>query len=203
MLKPVTLESELIKLEPITMTHLSDFCKAGNFAEVWRYMQPNRCQNEDVARAWISLAVNEMATGSQVAFVIINKQNNKIVGSTRLFRVNEVDRALEIGHTFISPAFQRSHVNSHAKYLLLEYVFETLDFTRVEICTHENNFQSRNAIARIGGKFEGILRKNRRAEDGSYRNTALFSIINDEWPQVKANLLQTGQCKEVFSYESN
>lgn len=203
MLKPVTLESELIKLEPLTMTHLSDFCKAGNFAEVWRYMQPNRCQNEDVARAWISLAVNEMATGSQVAFVIINKQNNKIVGSTRLFRVNGVDRALEIGHTFISPAFQRSHVNSHAKYLLLEYVFETLDFTRVEICTHEKNLQSRHAIARIGGKFEGILRKNRRAEDGSYRNTALFSIINDEWPQVKANLLKTGQDKEVFSYVSN
>jgi len=203
MLKPVTLESELIKLEPITMTHLSDFCKAGNFAEVWRYMQPNPCENVEMARSWIVGMIDEMATGSQVAFVIINKQNNKIVGSTRLFRVNEVDCTLEIGHTFISPEFQRSHVNSHAKYLLLEYVFETLDFTRVEICTHENNLQSRRAIARIGGQFEGILRKNRRAEDGSYRNTALFSIINDEWPQVKANLLKTGQCKEVFSYVSN
>ncbi|QUM80258.1 GNAT family N-acetyltransferase [Moritella sp. 5] len=203
MLKRITLESELIKLEPITMAHLSDFCKAGNFAEVWRYMQSNPCEHIEITRTWISYMIDEMDTGSQIAFVIINKQSNKIVGSTRLFRVNEVDRALEIGHTFISPEFQRSHVNSHAKYLLLEYVFETLDFTRVEICTHENNLQSRRAIARIGGQFEGILRKNRCAEDGSYRNTALFSIINNEWPQVKANLLKTGQCKEVFSYVSN
>jgi len=203
MLKRITLESELIKLEPITMAHLSDFCKAGNFAEVWRYMQSNPCENIEITRTWISYMIDEMDTGSQIAFVIINKQSNKIVGSTRLFRVNEVDRALEIGHTFISPEFQRSHVNSHAKYLLLEYVFETLDFTRVEICTHENNLQSRRAIARIGGQFEGILRKNRCAGDGSYRNTALFSIINNEWPQVKANLLKTGQCKEVFSYVSN
>ena len=184
MLKPISLESELIKLEPITMAHLSDFYNAGNFAEVWRYMQSNPCENIEITRTWISGMIDEMDTGSQIAFVIINKQSNKIVGSTRLFRVNEVDRALEIGHTFISPEFQRSHVNSHAKYLLLEYVFETLAFTRVEICTHEDNLQSRHAIARIGGQFEGILRKNRRAKDGRYRNTALFSIINYEWSQV-------------------
>lgn len=189
MLKPITLTSELIKLEPMTMAYLPEFCSAGNFVEVWQHMPVNRCENAETARAWMQEAINEMAAGKQVAFIIINKKNNQVVGSTRLFRLNQQDRCVEIGHTFISPAWQRSHVNTHAKYLLLEYVFETLGFTRVEIATHENNLQSRHAIARIGGQFEGILRKNRRAENGSYRNTALFSIIDDEWPQVKINLL--------------
>lgn len=203
MLQAITLESELIKLEPITMVHLNAFCKAGNYAEVWRYMSVNPCQSAASARVWLDQAINEMKAGNQVAFIIINKQNSLVVGSTRLFRVNAQDRSLEIGHTFISPAYQRSHVNSHAKYLLLKYVFETLNYTRIEICTHEDNLKSRHAIARIGSQFEGILRKNRRAEDGSYRNTALFSIINEDWPQVKLDLLTTGKCAEEFSYAAN
>ena len=202
MLNLTTLQSSLIKLRPMTMSDLAGFRAAGNFSQVWQHMPVNHCQDNNTAKAWLFEAINEMAQGKQLAFVTINKANNKIVGSTRLFRVNEKDNAIEIGHTFITPEYQRGYVNSHAKFLMLQHAFEVLGMVRVEICTHENNQQSRHAIARIGGIFEGILRKNRRAPDGSYRNTALFSITDEEWPQVKANLLKTGKNDEEFYYVS-
>jgi len=204
-LKPLTLETSLLKLVPMTMQHLNDYCLAGNYPQVWQHMPINRSASRDIARPWMQEAVDEMAQGLQLAFIIVNKGGDKnpdtVIGSTRLFRYNDKDKAIELGHTFITPKFQRSHVNSHAKYLLLKHAFEQLKMIRVEICTHENNQQSRNAIARIGGHFEGVLRKHRRSPHGDYRNTALFSIINDDWPQIQNQLLATGKSKEEFSYE--
>jgi len=198
MLKPIMLETNLIKLEPMTLGHLNAFCLAGNYPQVWQHMPINRCQSRDIAEAWIKEAVNEMAQGLQLAFVTIEKKTDKVIGSTRLFRWNDKDRAIELGHTFITPDFQRSYVNSHAKYLMLKHAFEHLKLSRVEICTHENNQQSRNAISRIGGHFEGILRKHRRSPNGDFRNTAMFSIIDNEWPQVKTALLNTARSPEEF-----
>lgn len=200
MLKPTTLETSLLKLEPMNSQHLAGFCSAGNHPQVWQHMPINRCQNLEIASAWMKEAIDEMTQGLQIAFVTIDKRTNKVIGSTRLFRCNDKDKSIEIGHTFITPDFQRSYVNSHAKYLMLKHAFEHLGMARVEICTHEDNQQSRLAIARIGGHFEGILRKNRRAPNGDYRNSALFSIIDDEWPQVKQQLLSTGKNQEEFSH---
>lgn len=202
-LTPTTLETSLIKLEPMNLHHLNGFCSAGNYPQVWQHMPINRCQSLEVATAWMNEAIDEMSQGLQIAFVTIDKKSNNIIGSTRLFRCNNKDKSIEIGHTFISPDFQRSYVNSHAKYLMLKHAFEHLGMARVEICTHENNQQSRHAIARIGGHFEGILRKHRRAPNGDYRNTALFSIIDDEWPKVKQHLLSTGKNQEEFSHVSS
>lgn len=202
-LKPITLATSLIRLEPMTMQHLNGFCLAGNYPEVWQHMPINRCQNPDIAQTWMQEAICEMTEGLQLAYVTIDIKTDKIIGSTRLFRCNEKDKSIELGHTFITPEFQRSYVNSHAKYLLLRHAFEHLKMTRVEICTHENNQQSRNAIARIGGHFEGILRKHRRAPNGDYRNTALFSIIDEEWSQVKSKLLATATKSEEFKYVSS
>jgi RimJ/RimL family protein N-acetyltransferase len=201
-LKPTTLETSLIKLVPMSLQHLNGYCLAGNYPEVWQHMPVNRCQNPSIARSWIQEAIEEMSRGLQLAFITIDKQSDQIIGSTRLFRYNKKDRTIELGHTFITPKFQRSYVNSHAKYLMLKHAFESLKIARVEICTHEKNQQSRTAITRIGGKFEGVLRKNRRAENGDYRNTAMFSIIDDEWPKVKENLLSTGRVTEEFEHVS-
>ncbi|PKG83549.1 GNAT family N-acetyltransferase [Colwellia sp. 75C3] len=201
-LKPITLETSLLKLVPMTMQHLNDYCLAGNYPQVWQHMPLNRSASHDIARPWMQEAVDEMAQGLQLAFITIDKKTNKVIGSTRLFRYNEKDKAIELGHTFITPEFQRSYVNSHAKYLMLTHAFEHLKMVRVEICTHENNQQSRNAITRIGGHFEGILRKNRRAPNGDYRNTALFSILDEEWPQVKQQLLASGINQEEFDHVS-
>lgn len=202
-LKPISLETSLIKLVPMTLQHLNDYCLAGNYPQVWQHMPVNRSQHHDIARPWMEEAINEMAQGLQLAFITIDKKTDKVVGSTRLFRYNKKDRTIELGHTFITPKFQRSHVNSHAKYLMLQHAFEQLKIARVEICTHEHNQQSRNAIARIGGHFEGILRKNRRATNGDYRNTAMFSIIDDEWSQVKDNLLATSTTAKEFEHVSS
>ncbi|KGJ93428.1 GNAT family N-acetyltransferase [Colwellia psychrerythraea] len=202
-LTPTTLETSLIKLEPMNLHHLNGFCSAGNYPQVWQHMPINRCQSLDVATAWMTEAIDEMSQGLQIAFVTIDKKSNKIIGSTRLFRCNNKDKSIEIGHTFITPDFQRSYVNSHAKYLMLKHAFEHLGMARVEICTHENNQQSRHAIARIGGHFEGILRKHRRATNGDYRNTAMFSVIDDEWAQVKQYLLSTGRSLEEFNHVSS
>ncbi len=199
-LKPTTLETSLLKLEPMNLQHLTGFLSAGNHPQVWQHMPINRCQNTEIATSWMKEAIDEMTQGLQIAFVTIDKRTNKIIGSTRLFRCNDKDKSIEIGHTFISPEFQRSYVNSHAKYLMLKHAFEHLGMARVEICTHEDNQQSRQAITRIGGHFEGVLRKHRRAPNGDYRNTALFSIIDDEWHQVKQHLLSTGKNPEEFSY---
>lgn len=202
-LKPVTLETSLIKLVPMSMRHLNDYCLAGNYPQVWQHMPVNRCQNHDIARPWMEEAINEMNQGLQLAFIITNKEGDKVIGSTRLFRYNNKDKSIELGHTFITPEFQRSYVNSHAKYLMLKHAFEQLKIVRVEICTNENNQQSRNAIARIGGHFEGILRKHRRSPNGDYRNTAMFSITDDEWSQVKSNLLATSKIEKEFEYVSS
>ncbi len=196
MFTPTTLETELIKLQPMTMEHLDEFCQAGNFPEVWQHMPMNRCKDEATATDWLKDAVEDMAKGNQLAFVTIDKKTNKLIGSTRLFSLDKQHKKLELGYTFITPEFQRTYVNSHAKFLMLRYAFESLGIARVEICTHENNQKSRNAIARIGGHFEGILRKHRRAPNGDYRNTAMFSIIDDDWPKVKAQLLNTANSEE-------
>ena len=203
-LKAITLETRLIKLVPMTMQHLEGYCLAGNYPQVWQHMPINRCQSQDIAKPWLAEAIKKMDQGLELAFVIINKVSEKesdtVIGSTRLFRYNDNDKTIELGHTFITPDFQRSHVNSHAKYLMLKHAFEQLKMVRVEICTHENNQQSRNAITRIGGQFEGILRKHRRAPNGDYRNTALFSIIDEDWLQVKQQLLATGKSQEEFMH---
>ena len=202
-LKAITLETSLIKLIPITMQHLEGYCLAGNYPQVWQHMPINRCQSQDIAKPWLAEAIENMNQGLELAFVTIDKQTNTIIGSTRLFSYNGKDKTIELGHTFITPDFQRSHVNSHAKYLMLKHAFEQLKMVRVEICTHENNQQSRNAITRIGGQFEGVLRKHRRAPNGDYRNTALFSIIDEDWLQVKQQLSATGKSQEEFMHASS
>ena len=158
----------------------------------------NRCKNIDTTKQWLNTALEEMDQGKEIGFATIDKATNTLVGSTRMIRLDTTHKRLEIGYTFITPAFQRSYVNSHAKFLMLQHAFEHLGMVRVEICTHENNLQSRTAIARIGGQFEGILRKHRRNPDDSYRNTAMFSITNDDWPQVKQALLATGSSEQEF-----
>jgi len=201
-LTPITLETSLIKLVPMSLQYLDDYCLAGDYPQVWQHMPINRCQNSEIAQAWMQEAIDEMSQGLQLAFITIDKKTDKVIGSTRLFRYNEKDKMIELGHTFITPDFQRSYVNSHAKYLMLKHAFEHLKMARVEICTNENNEQSRNAIARIGGHFEGVMRKHRRSPDGNYRNTALFSIIDHEWSQVKNKLLATGKTEKEFEHVS-
>jgi len=134
------------------------------------------------------------ANGEHVPFAIFDNDSGQFVGSTRYCSINTADKSLEVGFTFITPEFQRSYINTHAKYCLLKHAFEELGAIRVEFKTHESNNKSRKAIERLGAKFEGVLRNQRILPDGSYRNTAIFSVIATEWPTVKKALQEKMEC---------
>jgi len=186
--QPVCLRSEKVTLRPLTINDAEAFYLAGRESELWRWVQPNRCTSVEQSRGWIEASLEQQANGQHLPFVIVDNESDRVIGSTRYCSIKPADRNLEIGFTFISPEFQRTYVNTHCKYLLMRHAFEKLGAIRVEFKTHEKNSKSRNAIARLGAQFEGLLRNSRILADGSFRNTALFSVIEDEWPGVKSNL---------------
>ena len=190
MFKPtaITLSTNKVTLKPLSTTHLLEFFNAGSFPEVWTWSLPDKCTSIDVTKDWLRYSQQQYEKGLHVPFAIFDNESGQFVGSTRYCSINKDDRSLEIGFTFITPKFQRSYINTHAKYCLLKHAFEELNAIRVEFKTHEQNSKSRNAIARIGAEFEGILRNQRILSDGSYRNTAIFSVIENEWQSVKKDL---------------
>jgi RimJ/RimL family protein N-acetyltransferase len=190
MFKPttITLNTNKVTLRPLTMEHLTDFFSAGSFPEIWTWSLPDKCTSIEATQDWLAYSEQMANKGAHVPFAIFDNDSGKFVGSTRYCSIKNEDRGLEIGFTFITPQFQRSYINTHAKYCLLAHAFEKLGAIRVEFKTHEKNEKSRNAIARLGAKFEGVLRNQRILSDGSYRNAAIFSIIDSEWPAVKQSL---------------
>ena len=186
--RPITLKARDITLNPLAREDIEGFHSAGNHERLWKWVIPNPCGSLSSTENWIANALNEQQLGHQIPFVITDNHSKKIIGSTRYCSIRRDDRNIEIGHTFITPDFQRTHVNTQAKFLLLKHAFEVLRAIRVEIKTHEKNQQSRNAILRIGAKFEGVLRNNRILPNGYVRSTAIFSITEQEWPQAKADL---------------
>ena len=180
-------QTNKVALEPLKLKHLEGLYQAGKHPQVWQWVLSNYTQTQVKLEQWFTNSA-QFNQNEQVVFAIIDKHSQQVVGTTRLFRLDSDNLSAEIGHTFISFTAQRTYVNTHAKYLLLRYAFNQLNLVRISFNTHEHNQQSRNAIARLGAKFEGIAQKDRRLEDGSYRNTAKFSIIDEQWPAIKLRL---------------
>jgi N-acetyltransferase len=187
---PVTLSTDKITLAPLSPDHLDDFYQAGAFPQLWTWSLPDQCTSKAQSAAWLAYSQEMMDRGEHIAFAIFDNESSELVGSTRYCAISTDDKNLEIGFTFITPQYQRSYVNTHAKYCLLQHAFEELGAIRVQFKTHEKNTRSRHAISRLGATFEGILRHHRILSDGSFRNSAIFSIINTEWPTVKQQLKQ-------------
>ncbi len=187
--QPITLASDKVLLRPLQREDAQAFYQAGNYPELWHWVQPNHCLSLATTQRWIEQSLAEQAASKHLPYVIIDKASNQMIGSTRYCSIERANHTLEIGHTFITPAFQRTYVNSHCKFLLLQHAFEQLGAIRVEFKTHQDNNKSRSAIAGIGASFEGIIRNHRILPDGSIRSSAVFSVIDSEWPQVKAGLL--------------
>ncbi len=188
--KPVILSTDKVTLRPLNESHLEAFYQAGAFPEVWRWSLPDKCTSLATAKAWLQYSQDMADKGEHIPFVIFDNKTEELVGSTRYCTIKKEDRNLEIGFTFITPKYQRSYINTHAKYCLLKHAFEDLNAIRVEFKTHEKNEKSRNAISRLGAKFEGILRNQRILSDGTIRNTAIFSIIDQEWQAVKKSMIE-------------
>lgn len=184
---PITLEGNLVTLIPLEPRHREGLLEAvsdGNLWELWYSAVPGK----DTIDNYITVALNEQEAQKSLPFVVIEKASGKIVGATRYLNIEAEHKRLEIGYTFYAKSFQRTGVNTECKYLLLQHAFETLQCIAVEFRTHWHNHPSRNAIARLGAKQDGVLRNHKIMGDGLIRDTVVFSIIQNEWPSVKQSL---------------
>jgi RimJ/RimL family protein N-acetyltransferase len=146
--------------------------------------------NRDEMKDYIETALRLQQTGDALPFATIDKTSNKPAGSTRFGEVAVDNRRVEIGWTWLGPQWQRTVMNTEAKYLMLTHAFDTWGCARVELKTDAMNDQSRSAILRIGAKEEGILRKHMLTSSGRFRDTVYYSILDDEWPDVRKWFLE-------------
>lgn len=187
-LQPRSLEGKYVRLEPMTMNHLDGLKEAARDGELWKLWFTSVPKPEMMESA-VENALSESILADSQPYVVRRLEDNKIVGSTRYCSASPKDRRVEIGYTWYSKSVQRSFVNTECKLLLLTEAFEKLNMASVVFMTHWHNEKSRNAIARLGAKQDGILRNHRILEDGTFRDTVVFSILENEWPAVKNNLL--------------
>lgn len=189
--EPVTLEGRHVLLSPMTRARADAIAAALGEAAADGSMWESKVTTiprPEGARAYVDVALAELDAGVSMPFVTIDRASGRTVGSTRYMSIEAPHRRLEIGTTWIGKSFQRTVINTEAKYLMLRHAFETLRCIAVDLRTHEKNLQSRVAIERLGAKLDGLLRNHRIMPDGGLRNTATYSIIDSEWPEVKARL---------------
>ena len=185
---PITLEGDIVRLEPLALRHVDDLARVAFDEDLWRWV-PTQVTNRAELEAYVAEALDEQARGVSLPFAVIEKQGGAAIGSTRYGAISSADRRVEIGWTWYARAWHRSGVNTESKLLLLRHAFETLGAIRVELKTDALNERSRNAILRLGAQQEGIFRNHRIIPvTGRIRDTVYFSIIDREWPQVKARL---------------
>jgi len=187
--EPVTLEGATVRLLPLSLEHLDGLCAVGLEPELWQWI-PTRVLDRQQMKAYVELALDEQRRGLSVPFTTCLEDTDQIVGCTRYANISVPDGRLEIGWTWIGKPWQRSAVNTEAKYLMLRHAFETLGCTRVELKTDGMNQKSRDAILRLGAKQDGVLRRHMMTYSGRIRDTVYFSILDDEWPEVRSNLEQ-------------
>src|ERR1700726_659714 len=184
---PVMLEGEYVRLEPLTRAHLTGLAEAGLDKELWRWI-PVPVRTVDEMAAYVETALGEQERGGSMPFAIVEKASGRAIGSTRYGNIDRTHHRVEIGWTWVGREWQRTAMNTEAKYLLLRNAFETLGCIRVELKTDSLNTRSREAILRIGAREEGIFRNHMIAASGRIRHTVYFSIVDAEWPEVGSNL---------------
>lgn len=183
----IPLEGKLVVLEPLEQGHADELWKAAQAPEIWRWLAHIGDSREYFDR-WFELSLAAHREGREGVFASRDRRSGEIVGSTRYLAVRPADRALEIGWTWLNPTAWRSGVNVEQKLLLLGHAFDGLDCVRVELKTDARNERSRAAMAAIPAQFEGILRSHMIVPDVGLRDSAYFSVIEAEWPAVRANL---------------
>ena len=187
-LEPVSMVGTDVTVSPLTVGHRVDLEKAaadGELNRLWYTSIPK----PDGIIAEIERRLQLQAAGSMLPFAIISNASKKAVGMTTYMNIDADNLRLEIGSTWLQKSVQRSSYNTECKLLLLRHAFEKLSCNAVEFRTHFINHQSRRAIERLGAKFDGILRSHMVMENGTVRDTAVYSIISSEWPTVKINLM--------------
>ena len=186
---PLTLEGSVVRLVPIRHDHAELFFEAAkdDLENIFRWI-PYSMRTVADFQLLVEKAFEEQERGESVVFATIERSSEKVIGSTRFMNIDRVNRRVEIGSTWIAPAWQRTAINTEAKYLMLLHAFEVWQCIRVELKTDALNQKSRNAILRIGAKEEGTLRRHLITWTGRIRDSVYFSILDSEWPEAKARL---------------
>ncbi|MBQ0820379.1 GNAT family N-acetyltransferase [Microvirga sp. HBU67558] len=186
-IEPVTLSTDILTLRPLSLTDVPALGMAAADGELWD-KKTTTVPRPEGFDAYVQKALELQAAGLALPFATVVNDGTRLVGSTRYMNIDAANHRVEIGTTWIARSWQRTFVNTHAKFLMLRHAFEVLDCLAVEIRTHARNDQSRAAIERLGARLDGILRQHMIMPDGHIRDTAVYSIVRDEWPAVKAGL---------------
>lgn len=198
-IRPVTLEGRYVRLEPLSMAHLSGLCSVGLDPELWRWT-PFVVRTPEEMRNYVENALQAQHRGAALPFTVIELSSGSIIGSSRYMNIEKEHLRLEIGSTWYGRQWQRTPVNTEAKYLMLKHAFEELGCIRVEFKTDSLNVPSRNALLRIGAQQEGTFRNHMLTYSGRIRHTVYFSIINSDWPLVESQLKE--KLQHLFRPES-
>jgi len=175
---PITLEGRHIRLEPLALAHHAELCDVGLDDRIWRWNPRAPMRTPDDMQRYIESALQQQAKGASLPFATVERASGRAVGSTRFAEIDVENRHVEVGYTWIAPPWQRTPVNTEAKYLMIRHAFETWGCIRVELKTDSLNERSRNAI----------LRNHMLTHSGRLRHSVYFSIIESEWPAVKASI---------------
>ena len=186
-MEPVVLEGRCVRLEPLTLDHAPALWAASDHPELYRY-KPYVLRSENDLRRFIEAALQRHASDLGLTFATLALDRGEVVGSTGFSSAEWEHRRIEIGGTWVIPARQRTPINTEAKYLMLRHAFETLGMLRVEFKTDSLNEKSRAALLRIGAREEGTLRNHMVMPDGRSRHSVYYSVLDSEWPAVKARL---------------
>lgn len=185
---PVTLTGRIVHLAPMTYAHIPDLVEAGRDESIWKYMIYGDLSSAEGMSGWVREILHRQSTGTDMAFVVILQENERVVGATRYMEMRPLHRSLEIGGTWIAPEYHRTGVNTECKYLMLKHAFEKMTCIRVQFKVDARNKQSIAAIERLGAIREGVLRNHYILQDGSYRDSVYFSILDREWPAARIRL---------------
>lgn len=187
-IEPVSLSGPCVDLVPLSLAHRADLAESVRDGELWNLWYTSIPNPESMA-AEIERRLRLQAEGSMLPFAVIDTATRRAVGMTTYMHIDSLNHRLEIGSTWYRKSVQRSPLNTQCKLLLLSHAFETLACIAVEFRTHFFNWQSRQAIERLGAKLDGVLRQHQRSADGAFRDTCVYSILDVEWPSVRANLV--------------
>ena len=185
--QPVTLDGSIVRLEPLSLDHLEGLAEVAFDESIWRWtvVQPTEIGG---LRAWVEAALAGRAAGSEMPFATIDQATDRPIGSTRFMSIVPEHRRLEIGWTWVAPAWQRQGANQEAKYLQLRHAFEVLGANRVEFKTDSLNEKANPALVSIGATFEGTFRNHMIMPGGRLRHSNYYSVTKEEWPDRKAKL---------------
>lgn len=183
------LENEIVLLKPLEKRDVGGILVAGSYPEIWTYLS-TKIENEKDVHNFVDKTLQEKMLNKEFPFVIVDKKTGEIIGSTRFMDIDVQQQRLEIGFTWLTPSYWHTTVNTNCKYLLLSYCFEGLGLQRVQIKTDYANIRSQKAIERIGAVKEGILRNHMIRKDGTTRHTVMYSVIKEDWQEMKAHFKQ-------------